>query len=48
VLAHLDGTLYVERMESRSFSTLENHRRHWAGRTTPQVREALRLPPREG
>jgi peptide deformylase len=45
-LDHLDGTLYLDRMEPRSFSTLENHRRHWAGRTPAQVREALGLPPR--
>lgn len=45
---HLDGALYLDRMESRSFMTLENHRRHWAGRTTAQVREALGLPPRGG
>jgi peptide deformylase len=45
---HLEGTLYVDRMESRSFSTQENFRRHWGGRTTEQVREVLGLPPREG
>jgi len=43
-LDHLDGTLYLDRMETRSFATLENHRRHWAGRSTAEVREALRLP----
>ncbi|MBJ6762877.1 peptide deformylase [Myxococcaceae bacterium JPH2] len=42
-LDHLDGTLYVDRMESRSLTTQENHRRHWAGRTTAEVRAALRL-----
>ena len=47
-LDHLDGTLYVDRMEPRSFMTLENHRRHWAGRTMEQVREALALQKREG
>jgi peptide deformylase len=41
---HLEGTLYLDRMETRSFTTAENHRRHWAGRTTAQVREALGLP----
>jgi peptide deformylase len=41
---HLDGTLYLDRMETRSFTTAENHRRHWAGRTVAQVREALGLP----
>jgi peptide deformylase len=47
-LDHLDGTLYVDRMEPRSFMTLENHRRHWAGRTPEQVRESLVLKPRQG
>jgi peptide deformylase len=45
---HLDGTLYVDRMESRSFTTQQNHQRHHAGRTTAQLREALGLPKREG
>lgn len=40
---HLDGTLYVDRMETRSLSTLENYRRHWAESTTAQVRESLGL-----
>lgn len=45
---HLDGTLYLDRMETRSFATLENHRRHWAGRSTAEVRKALGLPERQG
>jgi peptide deformylase len=45
---HLDGALYLDRMETRSFTTIENHRRHWTGRTTAQVREALGLPERRG
>lgn len=45
---HLEGTLYLDRMEQRSFSTLENQRRHWLGRTAAQLREALALPPRPG
>ncbi|XXF80251.1 peptide deformylase [Myxococcaceae bacterium GXIMD 01537] len=45
---HLDGALYLDRMETRSFTTQENHRRHWAGRTVAEVREALGLPRREG
>jgi len=40
---HLEGTLYLDRMETRSFTTAENHRRYWGGRTTAQVREALGL-----
>lgn len=42
---HLEGTLYLDRMETRSLTTAENHRRHWLGRTTAQVREALGLEP---
>ncbi|EAU63659.1 peptide deformylase, partial [Stigmatella aurantiaca] len=33
---HLEGRLYLDRMEPRSFSTAENHRRHWAGRSTAE------------
>ncbi|SEK28426.1 peptide deformylase [Stigmatella aurantiaca] len=43
---HLEGTLYLDRMEPRSFTTAENHRRHWAGRSTSEVRTALGLPER--
>lgn len=28
---HLDGTLYIDRMRTRTFGTLENYRRHQAG-----------------
>jgi peptide deformylase len=42
---HLDGTLYIDRMEPRSFSTLENHRRHWASRQVADIRQALGLTP---
>jgi len=29
---HLRGTLYIDRMQGRSFSTLENYTRHWKDR----------------
>ncbi|HYO70390.1 MAG TPA: peptide deformylase, partial [Archangium sp.] len=45
---HLDGMLYIDRMEPRSFSTLENHRRHWASRQVAEVRQALGLSERQG
>ncbi len=45
---HLDGMLYLDRMETRSFTTAENHRRHWATRQVAEVREALGLPERQG
>jgi peptide deformylase len=40
---HLDGTLYLDRMEPRSFTTAENHRRYWAARQVAEVRQALGL-----
>jgi peptide deformylase len=45
---HLDGMLYLDRMETRSFTTAENHRRHWASRQVAEVRQALGLPERQG
>ncbi|HEX8824005.1 MAG TPA: peptide deformylase [Archangium sp.] len=41
---HLDGMLYLDRMEPRSFTTAENHRRYWASRQVAEVRRALGLP----
>ena len=43
---HLEGALYLDRMQPRTFTTLENQRRHWLGRTAQQLREALALPER--
>ena len=34
---HLNGTLYIDRMHSRSFSSLENFSRHWKGKKTSDV-----------
>lgn len=28
---HLHGTLYIDRMQTRSFTSLENYTRHWKG-----------------
>jgi len=41
---HLNGKLYIDRMEPRSFTNLENMGRHWKNMTIPAVRRALRLP----
>jgi len=41
---HLNGTLYIDRMEPRSFTNLENMGRHWKNRAVADVRRALRLP----
>lgn len=40
---HLDGMLYIDRMEPRSFMHLDNLRRHWATRQVKEIREALGL-----
>ena len=38
---HLDGNLYVDRMESRSLTTAANYARHWKDHTADEVRAAL-------
>jgi peptide deformylase len=38
---HLRGTLYIDRMWSRSFSSLENYNRHWKSKTTAELRQAF-------
>ena len=38
---HLNGTLYIDRMETRSFATTENMNRFWQGQTIDQIRTAL-------
>jgi peptide deformylase len=38
---HLHGRLYIDRMEPRSFTTLENLNRHWKELPAQAVREAL-------
>jgi peptide deformylase len=40
---HLNGTLYVDRMETRSFMTVENLGRNWGNHTIEQVRSELGL-----
>jgi len=40
---HLNGTLYIDRMETRSFSTVENMGRVWNGLSIEQVRSFLKL-----
>jgi peptide deformylase len=36
---HLHGTLYIDRMHSRTFMTVENFNRHWKDKPIPEVRE---------
>ena len=38
---HLNGTLYIDRMQTRSFITTENVDRFWKSRTIEQVRKDL-------
>lgn len=38
---HLHGSLYIDRMDSRSFMTVDNLTRHWKDRPVEAVRQAL-------
>ncbi len=40
---HLFGTLYIDRMESRSFSSLDNYSRYWKDRIPENVAKELCL-----
>jgi peptide deformylase len=41
---HLNGTLYIDRMLSRSFMSIENLTQHWADKSLGELRTALTLP----
>jgi peptide deformylase len=41
---HLNGTLYIDRMLSRSFMSLDNLTKHWADKTISHLQAALDLP----
>jgi peptide deformylase len=41
---HLRGTLYIDRMESRTFTSLDNWSRFWKGKPVRDVLEALSNP----
>ena len=41
---HLGGTLYIDRMRSRTFSTARNFARHWAGVPIAEVLAKLEKP----
>lgn len=45
---HLCGTLYVDRMATRTFMTAANYARHWKDRHPTELREALGLASAEG
>jgi peptide deformylase len=38
---HLNGHLYIDRMRGRTFTSLENFRRFWKGRSVSEVRSTL-------
>ena len=40
---HLYGHLYIDRMESRSFMSIDNLSRHWKDQTVQSVRQVLGL-----
>jgi len=40
---HLDGRLYIDRMETRTFSTLENIGRYWKDLSIAEVRDKLEI-----
>jgi len=41
---HLHGALYMDRMMSRSFTTIDNLSRYWQDKSLEQLYEALQLP----
>lgn len=43
-LDHLDGKLYVDRMLTRSFATVDEVRQRWAGRSLEELVKAFDLP----
>src|SRR6185436_18593424 len=40
---HLNGTLYIDRMETRTFTTVENMSRVWNGLSIEEIRNFLNL-----
>ena len=41
---HLSGTLYIDRMEPRTFATMDNLGRYWKDLSIAEVRDTLDLP----
>jgi peptide deformylase len=42
---HLNGTLYIDRMRTRSFTTMENLVEYWKGKPVSEVRSELEINP---
>ena len=45
---HLNGTLYIDRMRSRSFTTMENLAEFWKGKPVKEIKETLYTPSSAG
>jgi peptide deformylase len=45
---HLHGTLYIDRMLSRSFTSVDNLTQHWRDKTLSEIEAALELRRRPG
>lgn len=45
---HLGGTLYIDRMRSRSFLSVENYNRHWKAKTKSELMRDFSLTAKEG
>jgi len=44
---HLRGTLYIDRMRTRSFTTMENLVEYWKGKPVSEIRSELEMKPAE-
>jgi len=42
---HLNGKVYIDRMESRTFTTMDNFSKHWSDKPVEHVRISLGLVP---
>jgi peptide deformylase len=38
---HLDGTVYIDRMRTRTFMSLENHNRFWKNKSSAELRKLI-------
>src|SRR5690348_9438330 len=38
---HLEGTVYIDRMRSRTFMTVENHNRYWKNKSSADLRKLI-------
>ncbi len=42
---HLRGTLYIDRMDTRTFASLDNWNQYWKGKPISDIKEAYKLVP---